>query len=387
MEMIFPLNVLAEWGFDTTLFWSLLIGVGFGFMLERGGFGSSKVLAAIFYGKDWRVLKVMFSAIVTTMLGLYLLIGLGTIQMDAIAFRPTYIYPQAIGGLLLGFGFVMAGYCPGTSVVGIVSGRLDALFVVFGIMFGCLGFENHFARIQEFWNSGSMGVVTLHEWLGVNPGIIVMGVVFMAVGAFSAVGYFEKKASGVPFPKAHKMSAGAAVIAGMIVATISFAGPGNASVLATAGDDESVAVIQPMQLLEWAAAERQDCLCIDLRPEGALPEMPNALKFTADELLNLRTRPSFAETRTLIVIDASGSDEAIHVAADLRAGGASTAILAGGAEAWQSQVLDPGVTDALAKAWQLRLQGKSALGEGAAPPPAPKKKKVKRKKRKEGGCS
>jgi rhodanese-related sulfurtransferase len=115
--------------------------------------------------------------------------------------------------------------------------------------------------------------------------------------------------------------------------------------------------------------------------------MPNALKFTSEELLDLRTRPTFADSRKLIVIDASGSDVARHVAADLRAGGASVAVLAGGAAAWQAQVLDPSVTDALAKAWQLRMQGKSALGEGAAPPPAPKKKKVKRKKRKEGGCS
>ncbi|MBC8403658.1 MAG: YeeE/YedE family protein, partial [Planctomycetes bacterium] len=113
--MNFPFNAFTEMGIDATLLVSLFIGIGFGFMLEKGGFGSSKVLAGIFYGKDWRVLKVMFTAIVTAMLGLYASQGLGLVNMDLINFRPTFLGGQIVGGLLLGAGFVTAGYCPGTS--------------------------------------------------------------------------------------------------------------------------------------------------------------------------------------------------------------------------------------------------------------------------------
>ena len=121
--MNFPLNAFHNFGIDGTLLISLLIGIGFGFSLERGGFGSSKILSGIFYGRDWRVLKVMFTAIVVAMLGLFLTDGAGFLVMDQVAYRSTYIWSQIVGGLILGVGFVTAGYCPGTSIVGAGSGK------------------------------------------------------------------------------------------------------------------------------------------------------------------------------------------------------------------------------------------------------------------------
>ncbi|MBC8330267.1 MAG: hypothetical protein H8E31_16145, partial [Planctomycetes bacterium] len=110
--MTFPLNLFHDFGVEWTLLLSALIGVGFGFMLERGGFGSSKVLAGIFYGKDWRVLKVMFTAIVTAMPGPYLLPGRGGGGMGGIALPPPLPWPPVPGGPPAGGGSVTPPGCP-----------------------------------------------------------------------------------------------------------------------------------------------------------------------------------------------------------------------------------------------------------------------------------
>ena len=70
-----PLYKFNMFGFDVSLIIAFVIGIGFGFMLERGGFGSARILAAQFYFGNMRVLKVMFTAIVTAMLGVYLFIS------------------------------------------------------------------------------------------------------------------------------------------------------------------------------------------------------------------------------------------------------------------------------------------------------------------------
>ena len=105
---------------------ALLIGFIFGFLLERGGLGNPRKLTAIFYLEDFTVLKVMFSAIVTSGVGLWILSKTGALDMGIVLVVPTYLWPQLIGGFILGIGFVIGGYCPGTSVIGITSGRGDA---------------------------------------------------------------------------------------------------------------------------------------------------------------------------------------------------------------------------------------------------------------------
>ena len=92
-----------------------LIGFGFGFVLEISGFGNSKKLAAQFYFKDLTVLKVMFTAIVTAMVLLFLSVGLGILDFNLVWVNPTYLWPGIVGGLIMGVGFIVGGFCPGTS--------------------------------------------------------------------------------------------------------------------------------------------------------------------------------------------------------------------------------------------------------------------------------
>lgn len=178
---------------DVSLIIAFIIGIGFGFALERGGFGNARILAAQFYFSNMRVLKVMFTAIVTAMLGLYYLSIMGFVDLSLIYISETYILPQVIGGLILGIGFVIGGYCPGTSVVSFATGKLDALMYILGVMFGIFLFGEIFPFITDFYYSTNMGSITLPEFFHLSYGMVVFLVVIMAVGAFALAEWSEKK--------------------------------------------------------------------------------------------------------------------------------------------------------------------------------------------------
>ena len=164
-----------------------LVGIGFGFFLERGGFGNSRVIAGVFYGRSMRVVQVIFTAIVTAMLGLYFLDALGIMPLGNIGILPTIFYPQLIGGLIFGVGFMIGGYCPGTSVVATVSGKVDAWFFVGGIFVGASIFTiSYGGSLQKFHNSSKWGRVLLQDYFHVSSGIMVLLVTLMALGFFYA---------------------------------------------------------------------------------------------------------------------------------------------------------------------------------------------------------
>ena len=187
-----PYYKFDYFSFDFSLVVAFVIGIGFGFALERGGFGNARILAAQFYFYNMRVLKVMFTAIVTAMLGVFYLSWIGWLDMSLIYLTDTYILPQIIGGLLLGIGFVIGGYCPGTSVVSASTGRYDGMVYLLGIFFGIFVFGEIFPLIENFYNSTPMGKVTLPQFLGLSHGLVVFLVVMMALGAFAAAEWSEK---------------------------------------------------------------------------------------------------------------------------------------------------------------------------------------------------
>lgn len=178
---------------DVSLIIAFVIGIGFGFMLERGGFGSAKILAAQFYLGNMRVLKVMFSAIVTAMIGVYFLSVIGFMDLSLIYISETYIIPQVLGGLILGVGFVIGGYCPGTSMVAFSTGKIDGFVYVLGIFFGIFVFGEMFPLFTDFYYSTNLGSVTIPSFFGLSYGLVVFLVILMAIGAFAAAEWSEKK--------------------------------------------------------------------------------------------------------------------------------------------------------------------------------------------------
>jgi hypothetical protein len=187
-----PLSVVLQISHATEMALSVAIGFGFGFVLERAGFGRADRLAAVFYGRDFRVLRVMFSAIVTAMVGLYLLDLAGVLPLASIGILDTYLWPQLVGGLLLGAGFILGGYCPGTSVVAAVSGKVDALLFLGGLVLGATLFTLGYQDLAAFAASGARGRLLLHEAFGLPSGVVVFAVALFAVGAFRAVGRIER---------------------------------------------------------------------------------------------------------------------------------------------------------------------------------------------------
>lgn len=178
---MFPLQLSGTVDVLTTV----LIGFAFGFVLEKAGFGNSRNLAAQFYLSDMRVLKVMFSAIVTAMLLIFSASALGWVDFERIFVPPTYLGASLAGGAALGVGFIIGGYCPGTSLVALATFKWDGLVFAFGVACGMLLFGLTAPSLMTFWTTaGAMGRVTIFEWLGVEAGIVVSAVLLMAIGAF-----------------------------------------------------------------------------------------------------------------------------------------------------------------------------------------------------------
>jgi uncharacterized membrane protein YedE/YeeE len=170
-----------------------VIGVAFGASLEQAGLGSARKLAAQFYLKDLTVFKVMMSAILTAMLGVFWLAHLGWMNLDAISVPETYLRPQLAGGLVFGAGFALAGLCPGTSCVAAASGRGDGAAVAAGMLVGVLGTGLAFPLLLDFYDSDARGVWTLPSLLHLPFGVVVLAVVVVALGGFLAAEWIEAR--------------------------------------------------------------------------------------------------------------------------------------------------------------------------------------------------
>lgn len=177
---------------DFGLVIAFVIGIAFGFTLERGGFGNARILAAQFYFSNMRVLKVMFTAIVTAAIGLFYFSWIGWLDLSLVYTTDTFMLPQILGGAFLGIGFIVGGYCPGTSFVSASTGRIDGMVYITGIFAGVFIFGEMFPLIEEFFNSTPMGKVTLYDFFGLSHGLILLLVILMALGAFAAAEWGEK---------------------------------------------------------------------------------------------------------------------------------------------------------------------------------------------------
>ena len=174
---------------------ALVFGIFFGLSLERAGLGDPHKLTGVFYFQDFTVPKVMFTAIVVASTGLYLLADLHLLDLARVWIIPTFFWPQLAGGALFGIGFVMSGYCPGTSVAGLASGRLDALVTMMGTIAGSLLFAVLYPVVERFYFSSDMGVVTLPSLFGVSHWVVVMALVIIAGAMFATLERFERRPS------------------------------------------------------------------------------------------------------------------------------------------------------------------------------------------------
>ncbi|MEN6483986.1 MAG: rhodanese-like domain-containing protein [Syntrophobacteraceae bacterium] len=192
IETFFGLGTLDS---SKALVASAAIGFLFGFSLEKAGFGSSRRLAGIFYFRDMAVLKVMFSALITAMLGLLYFRHLGWIGSDQLFFMPTVYGAQIAGGLLFGIGFAMGGWCPGTAAVGTASGKLDALVFLSGTVLGSILFNESFPLVRPLYTLGDSGVKFVYESLRISEAAFAFFFTLIAVLCFWGAEYVERSGS------------------------------------------------------------------------------------------------------------------------------------------------------------------------------------------------
>ena len=176
---------------------ALAIGVAFGWTLERAGLGNARKLPGQFYLRDFTVVKVMFTAIVTAALGAFWLGRTGVLDLSRVYVPETFVVPQIIGGLVFGIGFAAAGLCPGTSCVAAASGRRDGLMVIGGLFAGVLlfGIGLGFAPVDRFYRSTSIGVRTIPGQLHISYGWAVFALVLAALGAFVLAERIERSSA------------------------------------------------------------------------------------------------------------------------------------------------------------------------------------------------
>jgi hypothetical protein len=187
---LFELGAIAD---QSALLIAVAIGIVFGWLLEHGGLGSARKLMGQFYLTDLTVFKVMFSALVTAMLGVFWLARAGVLDLSRIYLPETYWVAQLTGGLVFGAGFAIAGLCPGTSCVAASTGRKDGLLVIAGLFAGVLAFHELFAWLQPLYGAGALGRVTLPDALRLPYGVTVLIITAAALGGFAVAERIERR--------------------------------------------------------------------------------------------------------------------------------------------------------------------------------------------------
>jgi uncharacterized membrane protein YedE/YeeE len=182
----------GSWGALAVAF---AVGLGFGWFLERSGLGSAPKLMGQFHLTDLAVFKVMFSAIVTAMLGLFFLSRLGIVDLSRVYVPETFVAPQLAGGVLFGAGMALAGLCPGTSCVAAATGRVDGVAVAGGFFAGVLATGLALPSFARFYGSGARGTLTLDATLGTSAGRVILIVVACALAGFIAADRIERRAT------------------------------------------------------------------------------------------------------------------------------------------------------------------------------------------------
>ena len=353
IETFFALDQLDT---PRAFFAASAIGLAFGFFLERAGFGSSRKLTAIFYFRDMSVLKVMFTALLTAMLGLSYFQALGWIASDGVYQMPTVYGAQIIGGLLFGVGFVMGGWCPGTAAVGLASGKLDALLFLGGTILGSILFNELYPVIKGLYTLGASGVRSVHESLGLAKPTFELLFVLIAVACFWGSERIERRTSGggayfgSPFLKAFSLAL-------VVLACGLFILPSAPPDARTASTREPIPAIaesslmeaiergedhmEPEELAERLVAGDTSLLVVDVRTPAEFEQfhLPGAFNIPLSQLAD--SLQSYKNTGWIVLYSNGMTHPAQARDALARAGFSNVSILTDGLEGFLKRCLKP----------------------------------------------
>ena len=147
----------------------------------------------MFYGYDTTVIKVFFTAAIVALIGSQLLSFFGLLNLNLVFVNEYYVTASIVGGVIMGAGFIMGGYCPGTGLCAMSIGKIDALLFFAGGLTGAFLFAESYPLIQKIANENYQGPIKVNEVLGISPGLFIFLLIIAAVAMFWIAELAEKK--------------------------------------------------------------------------------------------------------------------------------------------------------------------------------------------------
>ena len=337
-------------GNDLNFIVALFIGIAFGAILEQAGFSTSKKLVGLFYGYDFTVLRVFFTAGIVAMIGVMALEHYGLLDINLVYVNPTFIWSAVIGGLIMGLGFVVGGFCPGTSVCAAAIGKIDAMIFIAGAFLGVLIFAEGYPLFEGLYKAGSWGAPRMFETLGMPQHLFAFALTAVALLAFVAVSIIENRVNHTAQPAVrltpYYVSLG---LIGIIIAASAFLFPERKASLLTAtenGEYVQQYALDTMAVDEFAfrvVHEDPSLQILDFRPAHAFAAMhlPRSTSFTVDNLFEKEPNQvlTVRHRTNVIVAEDEWMERKIGVmAAEL--GYRGFKVLRGGMAGFRSGILD-----------------------------------------------
>lgn len=316
MGPLIPFVFSNEFG----LFLAVIIGIGFGFVLEQAGFSSTKKLVGLFYGNDFTVLRVFFTAGVTAMIGVLLLGHYGLLNTEVIYINPTFLRSAIVGGLIMGAGFIIGGFCPGTSVCAMAVGKLDALAFIIGSFIGIFAFTEAYPLLKDFYIADDMGALTMFDFFAISKELFGFILTFVAIAAFYFTWRIENNVNKRPHfiePKLRNRYKISMIAPFIFVGIVSFL-PGKTDIIQnkiTKAKEQKKCVfheISPDKLADEISNHYYQLNIIDVRTpeEYEAYHLPLAINIPFNDILNreweeifkqkLKTNIFYADNDTLV---------------------------------------------------------------------------------------
>ena len=272
---------------------ALFIGIAFGWILEQAGFSTSKKLVGLFYGYDFTVLRVFFTGGIVAMAGVIALQHFGLLDFNLTYVNPTFIWSAIVGGLIMGLGFVVGGFCPGTSVCAAAIGKIDAILFVAGSALGVLLFAEGYPLFEGLYKAGNWGNPQMFDSIGVSKPLFAFLLTAMALVAFWAVSLVEARVRGEK-PAVIGLSRVSVTVAiiGVLIAVSGFILPSkrdallNASAEAAGADSARTSVMTVDEFAFRVIDNDPRLQIIDFRTakESGKGRLPKSTAFTVDNL-------------------------------------------------------------------------------------------------------
>lgn len=376
------------------------IGIAFGWILEQAGFSSSRKLVGLFYGYDFTVLRVFFTAGIVAMSGIIALQHFGLLDINLVYINPTYIWSALVGGAIMGLGFVIGGFCPGTSVCAAAIGRTDAMMFIAGSGLGVLLFATGYPWFEGLYTAGFWGNPQIFETLNMSKPLFVVLLTTVALFAFWAVYHVEGRVNreSRPLFRLSRVSISMALLGGMI-AISGVALPSEKDYLLATTEtlsETQIAELKVMSVDEFAFRLLDDdprLRVIDFRSAEEMERLPlpNAVAFTRDNLFEKDPMKLFRQRGkiNIIVADDVETQRRTAVIAS-RLGYENVRVLEGGAGHFEREILGFDASRPPASRHDIdthRFRSRASrdlpaiLAEQTAPPPVPRESK-----RAAGGC-